>query len=129
MTAVRNDSDANAGTSAAPRPDGEGDGRPGAPAWAHGVVAMAGYWEPLSFRRRQGAASVQDDASYAAAHAQTTARFLARIGINAVVWHGYKGLGFEYEREEMEHTRRFGEHCRTHGIHLGTYCAPRRRTA
>lgn len=47
---------------------------------------------------------------------------LAGLGINVAIWHGYKGLGIENERADMELTRQFGEHCRKHGILLATYC-------
>jgi len=92
------------------------------PDWATGVVAFAANWEPISFRRRQGATTVDDEKRYEYAHSEEMAKRLAASGINAVVWHGYKGLGLEFEKEEIEWTRRFGEHCRKHGLVLGTYC-------
>lgn len=82
---------------------------------------MAGNWEPLACRRRSGYSSDGDAKSYEYEHSEELATRLAKLGINAVVWHGYKGLGFEFEKEEIEYTRQFGQHCRKHNIRFGTY--------
>lgn len=92
------------------------------PDWQHDVLAACGYWEPLAFLRRRGNTSDNDERQYRHAHSEDMARKLARLGINVAIWHGYKGLGIEQERPDMELTRQFGEHCRRHGILLATYC-------
>ena len=82
---------------------------------------MAGNWEPLAFLRRAGGYCVNDERRYEEEHTEKMAKKLSAAGVTAVIWHCYKGLGFRIEKEEMEYTRRFGRHCRKHGIKLGTY--------
>jgi len=93
-----------------------------APDWRHDVLAACGYWEPLAFLRRRGTTTTDDEALYLRRHSEAMARQLADLGINVAIWHGYKGLGIEFERPDMELTRQFGEHCRRHGVLLATYC-------
>jgi len=95
---------------------------PPTPDWRQDIIAACGYWEPLAFLRRRGTTTRDDEQRYLQAHTEAMAGKLAALGINVAIWHGYKGLGIEHERSEMELTRQFGEHCRRHGILLATYC-------
>lgn len=86
------------------------------------VLAICGFWEPLAFLRRRGTTRTDDERHFRAAHTRAMAEALAERGLNAVIWHGYKGLGLEAERAEMELTRQFFTHCHDLGIVTGAYC-------
>lgn|GEM_PF-6870117 len=79
------------------------------PKWHEDIIAMAGYWEPVSFQIRNGRAYRgirEDDFPYSKAMAEK----MERLGINLVVWHYYKGLGIQTEEEEMQNTAGFFKH-------------------
>ncbi|HRU07214.1 MAG TPA: hypothetical protein P5137_15720, partial [Candidatus Brocadiia bacterium] len=51
-----------------------------------------------------------------------TIRGLAARGVDMLVLHGYKGLGLEFEKQELDRTRRAAALCRQHGLKVGLYC-------
>jgi hypothetical protein len=84
------------------------------------IVAMAGYWEPVSMVVSSGRAPADienDEYPYSSDMAQK----LAEIGISVVVWHYYKGLGVKTEEPEMQKTAEFFEHCQRYGLNKGVY--------
>jgi hypothetical protein len=84
------------------------------------ILAAVGNWEPL-FHRLRGNPHVDERQRYAAEHTEDMARQLADEGINVVLLHFYKGMGFEFEKEEMENSKRFIEYCHKYDILVGTY--------
>ena len=86
-----------------------------------GVVALAGYLEPLAHRRRNGMGVVDDEARHAAFYGSEAVRTLAELGVTGVIWPGYKGLGIEHERPEWELLKPFREALERAGIELGVY--------
>ena len=86
-----------------------------------GITVMAGNWEPLAHRRRAVLSSTDDVDRYQAEHSEEMVTRLLEAGVTAVVWHCFKGLGFEHEKDDMELTRQFGVLCHEHGLKLGTY--------
>ena len=84
------------------------------------ILAMAGYWEPVSMLVAAGRASV-DIESDEYPYSKEMAQKLADIGISVVVWHYYKGLGIETEEPEMRKTAEFFKHCQQCGLDRGVY--------
>jgi len=91
------------------------------PEWLGNVAVTAGNWEPLAHRRRAGLSCADDAKRYEHEHSKTMVKRLVEAGATAVVWHFFKGLGFEHEKEEMEQARLLGRLCHRHGLKFGTY--------
>lgn len=85
------------------------------------VLAAVGNWEPMFHRLRGGYAYTNEQERYDHEHDESMVRQLADEGINLVMMHYYKGIGFEQEKPDMEDTRRFIEICHQHDILVGTY--------
>ncbi|MAE68067.1 MAG: hypothetical protein CMJ18_27775, partial [Phycisphaeraceae bacterium] len=85
------------------------------------VIAMVGNWEPMFHRIRGGYRTDDERQRYAREHSPELVRQLADEGINLVLMHGYKGIGFEREKPDMEDTRRFIGRCHERDILVGTY--------
>ena len=85
------------------------------------VLAAVGNWEPMFHRIRGGHAFTNEQERYAHEHSEAMVKQLADEGINLVMMHYYKGMGFEREKPDMEDTRRFIEICHRHDILVGTY--------
>ena len=82
---------------------------------------MVGNWEPMFHRIRGGYGFTNEKDRYDQEHSEEMVRQLADEGINFVMMHYYKGMGFEREKPDMEDTRRFIEICHKHDILVGTY--------
>jgi hypothetical protein len=84
------------------------------------IIALAGYWEPISFTVRGGRAykGIYDD-NYP--YSEKMAKHLSEIGISTVIWHYYKGLGIKTEEEEMRKTAKFFKACDKYGLIKGVY--------
>ena len=85
------------------------------------VLATVGNWEPMFHRIRGGHCHTNEQERYDHEHSEEMVRQLADEGINLVLMHFYKGIGFEREKPDMEDTRRFIEVCHRHDILVGTY--------
>lgn len=93
------------------------------PAWLRRGVRCGSSHEPLAFLRRRGGFTTDLEATHAWNYSEETVRGLAERGIEMIVVHGYKGMGLEFEKRELEqYTRRTAEACRKYGVRLGTYC-------
>jgi len=92
------------------------------PTWLRQGVRCVSSHEPLSFIRRRGGAGVNVEEMREREYSEETVKRLAERGLDMIVVHGYKGLGLEFEKQELERTRRVAEACRKHGLKLGTYC-------
>ncbi len=92
------------------------------PAWVKtdGVV-MAGNWEPLTFLRRRGGATVADLEDWPRERTDAAARKLHEAGVNLVITNFYKGFGLKAEAADIEATRRFVEFAHHYGIRVGGY--------
>jgi len=91
------------------------------PQWLNEVVVMAGNWEPLEHRRRAISNCVDDKERYLREHSEEMADKLVEAGVNAVVWHYYKGHGPKRESDDMKLSTEFGKLCHTKNIKFGTY--------
>ena len=87
----------------------------------HRVLVTVGNWEPMFHRIRGGHCFTNEQERYDKEHSEEMVRQLAGEGVNLVLMHYYKGMGFEREKPDMEDTRRFIEMCHTHDILVGTY--------
>jgi len=85
------------------------------------VLAAVGNWEPMFHRIRGGYCHTNEQERYDYEHSEEMVAQLAAEGINLVMMHYYKGIGFEREKPDMEDTRRFIEICHRHDIRVGTY--------
>ena len=90
-------------------------------AFENKILAVVGNWEPMFYRVRQGGYHVNEQEFYDYEHSQEMVEQLAQEGINLVLLHFYKGMGFEQEQKDMEESRRFIERCHNLGIMVGTY--------
>ncbi len=91
------------------------------PAWVKQGIVMAGNWEPLTFIRRRGGQSQQDEANWALERSEAAARKLKAQGVNLVVTNFYKGFGLKTEAADIDATRRFVESAHRHGLRVGGY--------
>jgi hypothetical protein len=85
------------------------------------VLAIVGNWEPMFHRIRGGHCFTNEKERYDFEHSEEMVRQLADEGINVVMMHYYKGMGFDREKSDMEDTRRFIEICHKVDILVGTY--------
>jgi hypothetical protein len=95
--------------------------RPSRPAWVSDGIVMAGNWEPLTFIRRRGGQSLQDEQNWLAERTERAAAGLKRAGVNLVITNLHKGFGLEAEKEDIDATRRFAAYAHKQGIRVGGY--------
>ena len=95
--------------------------RPSRPAWVGQGIVMAGNWEPLSFIRRRGGQSIEDEERWMAERSEQAARKLKEAGITLVVTNLHKGAGLEAEAEDIDATRRFTAFAHKYGVRVGGY--------
>jgi hypothetical protein len=77
--------------------------------------------EPLSFMRRGGSASVNEEMKFLDDHKEENIKKLAENGCNFIRMHFYKGFGLEAEKEEIEMTRDFVKLCHKYGVRVQLY--------
>jgi hypothetical protein len=85
-----------------------------------GLVIAVNH-EPLSFLRRSGRASVDDEQHFREDHAEEAVERLARSGCSMVRMHYYKGFGVVAEQEEMALAREYVQACHRHGLMVQLY--------
>lgn len=97
------------------------------PAWVReeGIV-MAGSWEALPMRQRifgnrTYEPSPQQRADYLREHGPAMIARLKELGVNFVMIHGYRGAGFEAERQSMRDAAEFARRYREAGLRVGVY--------
>ena len=97
------------------------------PSWMdeQGII-MAGSWEEPSFRaRRAGYADFKMPAEwlpgYKREHSQAMIDSLKALGVTFIMTHGYKGYGFEIERQGMQDAVRFSRLIHDSGLSVGAY--------
>lgn len=86
-----------------------------------GVRCVSSH-ESLAFIRRRGGGAVNAEEMQDLNYGEETVKLLAERGLDMIVVHGYKGMGLEFEKQELERTRRTAAACRKHGLKLATYC-------
>lgn len=72
-------------------------------------------------RIRGGHCFTNEKERYDFEHSEEMVRPLADEGINVVMMHYYRGMGFDREKPDMENTRRFIEICHRYDILVGTF--------
>lgn len=77
--------------------------------------------EPLSFMRRAGHASVDQERKFLQDHSEENIKKLAENGCDIVRFHFYKGFGVETEKEEIEMTREYVKLCHKYGVKVQLY--------
>lgn len=95
--------------------------RPARPAWVQQGIVMAGNWEPLSFIRRRGGHSIEDEENWMGERSEHAARELKEAGITLVLTNLHKGAGLAAEKEDIEATRRFTAFAHKYGLKVGGY--------
>jgi hypothetical protein len=86
-----------------------------------GGAVLCGHHEPLIFRRRAGAARVNEAERFAYEHSDEVISRLAARGITWIRTHFFKGFGLTAEAEEMALSRDFIARCHLHGIKVEIY--------
>lgn len=79
--------------------------------------------EPLAFLLRRGDHFDDEAAHYEAMHDPAGIRKMAAAGVRWARFHFYKGFGLEYERPDMEKTRRAAELMHQLGMKVSVYMA------
>ncbi len=91
------------------------------PAWVKRGIVMAGNWEPLTFIRRRGGQSVEDEENWKLERTDAVARKLKEAGVNLVVTNFHKGFGLKAEAADIDAARRFVEYAHRRGLRVGGY--------
>jgi len=94
-------------------------------AWVdNGLVLGWGNHEAFIFRVRRGGGFGYDEAwrRFVDEHRESNVIAAKNAGIEVFHTHGYKGFGFEAEREEMEMLKTLSGYVHKHGMKLDTYC-------
>lgn len=98
------------------------------PRWAlRGNVRWAWWcWEPIDHFRRCSTSYVLSDSEwmnewYEHIHSEDTVKRMSELGINIAVTHFFKGMGKEFEKNEMQRTKELTKHCHNHGIRVIGY--------
>lgn len=95
------------------------------PKWlSESGMVVVSNWEPLIFRRRKGAAAVDEEERFEEEHSEAFVLGAKKVGANIYITHFHKGFGTEAEREEMEKTRDLIKLCHKHGMRVGVYIRP-----
>ena len=68
------------------------------PAWLRGPLVVAGNWEPLIYRRRQGGWGTDVTEKYRLEHSPALVGRLADLGVNLYITHYFKGFGLILKR-------------------------------
>ena len=102
-------------------PAAEPPKRPARPAWVEQGIVMAGNWEPLTFIRRRGGHSLEDEQNWMAERSEQAAAGLKQAGITLVITNLHKGFGLAAEAEDIDATRRFTAFAHKHGLKVGGY--------
>jgi len=89
--------------------------------WTKKGFVMAVDHEPLSFMRRTGYASANQEEKFLEVHKEENIKKLAHNGCDLVRFHYYKGFGLEAEKEEIEMTKEYVRLCHKHGIKVELY--------
>jgi hypothetical protein len=79
--------------------------------------------EPLAFLLRRGDHFDDEAAKYEAMHDPASIHKMASAGVKWARFHFYKGFGLEYERPDMEKTRRAAELMHQLGMKVSVYMA------
>ncbi len=87
----------------------------------HSILVVAHYHEPLAFWRRRGGWLADSERHHEKFFTAETVEKLAALGVTTVVWPGYKGLGLQFERPELERLKPFRKLLDRAGIELGVY--------
>jgi len=89
-------------------------------------IVMAGSWEAPAFRaRRAGYKNFKMPPEwfpgYKLEHSRKMIDSLNAIGVNFIMTHGYKGYGFNIERQGMQDAVRFSNLAHEAGLRVGAY--------
>ena len=89
-------------------------------------MIMAGSWEPLTYRTRQGTLNGhvptdEERALWEKEHSPEVTQKMKDLGVNFIMMHCYKGAGLEVEKETMQDAVRFAKQYRDAGLHVGVY--------
>lgn len=89
-------------------------------------LVMAGNWEPLTYRTREGtrdghSPTNQEIAEWEFAHDSLTTARLKELGVNFIMMHCYKGAGLNIEQKTMNDAVRFARSYHDAGLHVGVY--------
>jgi hypothetical protein len=92
------------------------------PWWeTEGVLDGSHPHEPIAFMLRRGGVAEDIEEQYERAFSQAGAQRVADSGANFVETCFFKGLGLQFERPEMERTRRFIQFAHNLGLRVGVY--------
>lgn len=89
-------------------------------------MIMAGSWEPLTYRTRQGTLNghvptEEEWATWEYEHSAEVTQKMKDLGVNFVMMHCYKGAGMEVETRTMQDAARFSKQYHDAGLHVGVY--------
>lgn len=89
-------------------------------------MIMAGSWEPLTYRTRQGTLNghvptAEERALWEKEHSPEVTQKMKDLGVNFIMMHCYKGAGLEVEKQTMQDAVRFAKQYRDAGLHVGVY--------
>lgn len=89
-------------------------------------VIMAGSWEPLTYRTREGTLKghVPTEAErdrWEYEHGAEVTEQLKKLGVNFIMMHCYKGAGLQVENGTMHDAIRFARRYHQAGLHVGVY--------
>src|SRR5688500_814558 len=89
-------------------------------------LIMAGSWEPLTYRTRQGTLNghvptEEERALWEKEHSPEVTQELKDLGVNFIMMHCYKGAGMNVEKQTMQDAVRFAKQYREAGLHVGVY--------
>jgi hypothetical protein len=89
-------------------------------------VVMAGSWEPLTYRTREGtfkghAPTKAEQEEWEYEHSPEVTKKLKRLGVNFIMMHCYKGAGLKIEGKTMDDAVRFARQYHQAGLHVGVY--------
>ena len=89
-------------------------------------MIMAGSWEPLTYRTRQGTLkghipTEEERALWEKEHSPEVTQKMKDLGVNFIMMHCYKGAGLEVEKQTMQDAVRFARQYHDAGLHVGVY--------
>ena len=90
------------------------------PAWVLSEpLICVGAWEPLFYRRRRGAATVNAEALFAYEHSEAFVQDVVALGANILITSFEKNHHIDDQEYALD--QQLARHCRTHGLRLSTY--------